>query len=75
MAKMPRWVAPALPALSGPCNPYPGRPGAVAAGALAGLLPVDGDPVVDVRLLERPAQNLVVSMKNGQVVKNAAAGR
>ena len=42
----------------------------VAEGALADLLLVDGDPVGNIKLIEDPAKNFVVTMKNGKVYKN-----
>jgi imidazolonepropionase-like amidohydrolase len=39
-------------------------------GALADLLLVDGDPLADIRLIEDPAKNFVLIMKNGKVFKN-----
>jgi imidazolonepropionase-like amidohydrolase len=59
-----------LLALSGPRNPYPGKLGVIEEGALADLLLVDGDPVANIKLLENPAQNLLVIMKDGKVYKN-----
>jgi len=60
-----------LLALSGPRNPYPGKLGVIEEGAYADLLVVNGNPLEDVRLLEKPADNLMVIMKNGQVYKNS----
>jgi imidazolonepropionase-like amidohydrolase len=85
LAKMVRWFSPAealrmatagnaeLLALSGLRSPYPGKLGVVAEGALADLLLVDGDPVANIRLIEDPAKNLVVIMKDGKIYKNAMA--
>ena len=56
-----------LLALSGKRNPYPGRLGVVEQGALADLLLVDGDPIADIRLIEDPAKNFVVIMKDGKI--------
>ena len=82
LAKMVRWYTPAealkmatsdnaeLLALSGPRSPYPGRLGVVREGALADLLLVDGDPLANIRLIEDPARNFVVIMKDGKVYKN-----
>lgn len=79
---MTRWYTPAevlkmvttnnaeLLALSDRRNPYPGKLGVVEVGALADLLLVDGDPVADIALLADPAKNLLVIMKDGQIVKN-----
>ena len=58
-----------LLALSGPRNPYPGKLGVVEEGALADLLLVDGDPIANIKLLEQPAKNLVVIMKDGKIYK------
>jgi imidazolonepropionase-like amidohydrolase len=59
-----------LLALSGLRSPYSGEIGVVREGALADLLLVDGDPTADLKLLEDPAKNLVVVMKDGRVLKN-----
>lgn len=82
---MTRWYTPAevlkmatadnaaLLALSDRRNPYPGQLGVVETGALADLLLVDGDPIADIELLSDPAKNLLVIMKDGQIVKNTLA--
>lgn len=57
--------------LSGPRDPYPGRLGVVEEGALADLLLVNGDPLTDLKLIEDPARNFVVIMKDGRIFKNA----
>jgi imidazolonepropionase-like amidohydrolase len=57
--------------LSGKRNPYPGKLGVVEEGALADLLLVDGDPIANIKLLEDPAKNFVVIMKDGKIYKNA----
>src|SRR6202042_3218812 len=63
LAKLTRWYSPAdllreataghaeLLVLSGPRNPYPGRLGVVAEGAMPDLILVDGDPVADISLI------------------------
>ena len=56
--------------LSGPRDPYPGRLGVVEEGALADLLLVDGDPLTNLKLIEEPAKNFVVIMKDGRIFKN-----
>jgi imidazolonepropionase-like amidohydrolase len=56
--------------LSGPRDPYPGRLGVVEEGALADLLLVDGDPLTNLKLIEDPAKNFVVIMKDGRIFKN-----
>jgi imidazolonepropionase-like amidohydrolase len=82
LVKFTRWYTPAetlamatgtnaeLLAMSGKRNPYPGKLGVVEEGALADLLLVDGDPIANIRLLDDPAKNLVVIMKDGKIYKN-----
>jgi imidazolonepropionase-like amidohydrolase len=74
LTKMVRWYTPAevlrmatsvnagLLALSGLRSPNAGKLGVVKEGALANLLLVDGDPPVNIGLIEDPAKNLVVIM-------------
>jgi imidazolonepropionase-like amidohydrolase len=82
LAKLVRWYTPAevlrmatssnaeLLALSGPRNPYPGKLGVVEEGALADLLLVDGNPLENIQLIEDPAKNFVVIMKDGKIYQN-----
>jgi imidazolonepropionase-like amidohydrolase len=82
LAKLVRWYTPAetlamatgtnaeLLALSGERNPYPGKLGVVEQGALADLLLVDGDPIANIKLIEDPAKNFVVILKDGKIFKN-----
>ena len=56
--------------MAGLRNPYPGKIGVVAEGALADLLLVDGDPVADIKMLDDPDKYLAVIMKNGKIYKN-----
>jgi len=82
LAKMVRWYTPAevlrmatssnaqLLALSGLRSPYPGKLGVVEEGALADLLLVDGDPIANLKLIEDPAKNFVLIMKDGKIYKN-----
>lgn len=82
LAKMVRWYTPAevlrmatstnakLLALSGPRNPYPGTLGVVKEGALADLLLVNGNPLKNIQLIENPAKNFVVIMKDGKIYQN-----
>jgi imidazolonepropionase-like amidohydrolase len=83
LVKFTRWYTPAetlamatgtngeLLALSGKRSPYPGKLGVVEEGALADLLLVDGDPVSNIELLQDPAKNLLVIMKDGKIYKNS----
>ncbi len=57
-------------ALSGLRSPYPGKLGVVQEGALADLLLVNGDPIANITLIEDPAKNFVVIMKDGKIYKN-----
>ena len=82
LAKMVRWFTPAevlrmatstnaeLLALSGPRSPYKDRLGVIQEGALADLLLVDGDPIADLALIEDPAKNFLVIMKDGTIFKD-----
>ena len=83
LVKFARWYTPAetlamatgtngeLLAMSGKRNPYPGKLGVIEEGALADLLLVDGDPIADIKLIEEPAKNFVVIMKDGKIYKNS----
>lgn len=82
LAKLVRWYSPAevlqmatarngeLMALSGFINPYPGKLGVIEDGALADVVLVNGNPLENIRLIEDPAKNFVVIMKNGKIYKN-----
>jgi imidazolonepropionase-like amidohydrolase len=82
LASLSRWYTPAealvmatstnaqLLALSGKRNPYPGKLGVIEQGALADLLLVDGDPIANIKLIEDPAKNFVIIMKDGKIYKN-----
>jgi imidazolonepropionase-like amidohydrolase len=82
LAKMVRWYTPAevlkmatadnaeLLALSGLRSPYAGKLGVVEEGALADLLLVDGDPLQNIKLIEDPAKNFLLIMKDGKIYKN-----
>lgn len=81
LAKLTRWYTPAevlqqatirnaeLLTMSGPRNPYPGRLGVIAEGALADLILVDGDPVADISLIARPDEAFAAIIKDGRIVK------
>jgi len=47
--------------------------GVVEEGALADLLLVDGNPLENIKLIEDPAKNFLVIMKDGKIYKNLAA--
>jgi imidazolonepropionase-like amidohydrolase len=82
LAKLTRWYTTAevlqmatatngeLLALSGLRNPYPGKLGVVEEGALADLIMVNGNPIDNIKLIEDPARNFLVIMKDGKIYKN-----
>jgi imidazolonepropionase-like amidohydrolase len=82
LVKLQRWYTPAealvmatstnaeLLAMSGKRNPYPGKLGVVAEGALADLLLVDGNPLENLQLVANPSRNFLVIMKDGKIYKN-----
>lgn len=59
-----------LMALCGPRNPYPYKLGVIEEGAYADLLLVEGNPLKDIKVLETPATNLLIIMKDGVIYKN-----
>jgi len=87
LSKMTRWDTPAealvmatstnaeLLALSGLRSPCTGKLGVVEEGALADLLPVDGNPLENIKPIENPARNFVVTMTDDKVYKNLLAPR
>jgi imidazolonepropionase-like amidohydrolase len=44
--------------------------GTVAAGAIADLLVIDGNPLEDLGLLERTDESLLLILKEGRIVKD-----
>jgi imidazolonepropionase-like amidohydrolase len=56
--------------LSGNRNPYPGRPGIIEQGALADLILLDGNPLINIDLIAEPVTKFLVIMKDGKLVKN-----
>lgn len=82
LTKLTRWYSSAetlkmatsdnadLLALSGPRAPYDGKLGVIEKGALADLLVVDGDPIANIAVIEEPARNLRIIVKNGRIHKN-----
>lgn len=85
LSKLVRWYRPGevlkmatgdnaeLLALSGLRSPYAGKLGVVEEGALADLLLVDGDSLANIKLIEDPARNFLVIMKDGKIYKNHTA--
>ena len=56
-------------------SPYPGKLGVVEEGALADRLLFAGNPLENIKLVENPARNFVVIMKDGKVCKILLAPR
>jgi imidazolonepropionase-like amidohydrolase len=56
--------------LSGNRNPYPGKLGIIEQGALADLILLDGNPLINIDLLAEPGTKFLVIMKDGKLVKN-----
>lgn len=59
-----------LLSMSGPRNPYPGKLGVIEEKAFADLILVDGNPLVDIKLVQDPEKNFMLIMKNGKIYKN-----
>jgi imidazolonepropionase-like amidohydrolase len=47
----------------------------IEAGALADLMLVDGNPLEDIKLIENPAKNFLVIMKDGKIYKNVLSSK
>ena len=83
LASLTRWYTPAevlvmatgtnaqLLAMSGKRSPYSGKLGLIEEGALADLVLVDGNPIENIKLIEDPARNFVLIMKDGKIYKNS----
>ncbi|HLO80291.1 MAG TPA: amidohydrolase family protein [Chitinophagaceae bacterium] len=82
LAKLTRWYTPyevlkmatstnaELLAMSGPRNPYPNKLGVIEEGAYADMILVNGNPMQNIKLIEDPANNFLLIMKDGVVYKN-----
>lgn len=82
LAKLQRWFTPyetlkmatydnaQLIKMCGPRDPYPGELGVIKEGALADLLLVNGNPLVDLDLVADPDKNFALIMKDGKIYKN-----
>lgn len=62
-----------LLALSGERNPYPGKLGVVEPGAIADLIALDGDPLVEIGLIGDPDRSMPLIVKGGAIVRDARA--
>ena len=59
-----------LLSLSGPMNPYPGKLGVIEEDAYADILLVNGNPLEDLTLFNKPVENIALIMKDGKIYKN-----
>jgi imidazolonepropionase-like amidohydrolase len=59
-----------LLAMSAPRNPYPNKLGVIEEGAYADIILVDGNPLMNLSILEDYKKNLLVIIKNGAIYKN-----
>ncbi len=87
LAKLQRWFSPyealkmatydnaQLLKLCGPRDPYPGELGVIAEGALADMILVNGNPLVDIDLVADAGRNFVMIMKDGKIYKNTLSLR
>jgi imidazolonepropionase-like amidohydrolase len=82
LTKLLRWYTPfeilkmatstnaKLLAMSGPRNPYPNKLGVIEEGAYADILLVDGNPLMNLNIMEDYDKNLLLIMKDGAIYKN-----
>ena len=59
-----------LLALSGSRNPYPGKLGILVEGAWADMILVNGNVMEDIGLLGEPEKNIVMIMKDGEIMRS-----
>jgi imidazolonepropionase-like amidohydrolase len=59
-----------LLAMSGPRNPYPNKLGVIEEGAYADVLLVEGNPLINLNILEDYDKSLIVIIKDGVIYKN-----
>ena len=82
LTKLLRWYTPfeilkmatstnaQLLVMSGPRNPYPDKLGVIEEGAYAELLLVEGNPLINLDILENYDKNILLIMKDGVIYKN-----
>ncbi|SNR41393.1 Imidazolonepropionase [Flavobacterium sp. ov086] len=56
--------------MSGPRNPYPKKLGVIEEGAYADVLLVDGNPLINLNILEDYDKTLLLIIKDGVIYKN-----
>jgi imidazolonepropionase-like amidohydrolase len=59
-----------LLAMSGPRNPYPNKLGVIEEGAYADLILVDGNPILNLSIMENYDKTLLLIIKDGIIYKN-----
>lgn len=59
-----------LLALSGPRNPYPNKLGVIEEGAYADVLLIDGNPLMNLKILEDFDKSILLIIKDGVIYKN-----
>lgn len=59
-----------LLAMSGPRNPYPNKLGVIEEGAYADLILVDGNPILNLSIMEDYDKTLLLIIKDGIIYKN-----
>ncbi|MBK6483682.1 MAG: amidohydrolase family protein [Chitinophagaceae bacterium] len=59
-----------LLAMSGPRNPYPNKLGVIEEGAYADVLLIDGNPLVNLKILEDYDKAILLIIKDGVIYKN-----
>lgn len=82
LTKLLRWYTPyeilkmatstnaQLLTMSGPRNPYPNKLGVIEEGAYADILLVDGNPLVNLKILEDFDKTILMIIKDGVIYKN-----
>ena len=56
--------------MSGPRNPYPKKLGVIEEGAYADILLIDGNPLINLNILEDYDKTLLLIIKDGVIYKN-----
>jgi len=57
--------------MSGPRNPYPKKLGVIEEGAYADILLVDGNPLINLNIIEDYEKTLLLIIKDGVIYKNS----
>jgi len=57
--------------MSGPRNPYPKKLGVIEEGAYADILLIDGNPLINLNIIEDYEKTLLLIIKDGVIYKNS----